>query len=102
MSLSSTVTLDKIVFPVFFTTMVYSTVSPSPSRPSPFSRTRTVLVASSDGSDPIGIMVGSFSSLVGSVGSSLMSVTVFPCANAKNETWLEIRPVAKSSISMTY
>ena len=52
-SLSCTSKSDKIAFPVFSTIIVYSTASPTPKNPSPFSSTRTVFVAAIDGSDPI-------------------------------------------------
>ena len=78
--MSLIVTSDKMAFPSFSTMIVYSTESPTPNNPSPFSRTRTDLVALIDGSDPIGTTVGSLSSLFGLFGSSLISLTVLPCA----------------------
>ena len=74
------VTSDKMAFPLFSTMIVYSTASPTPKNPSPFSSTRTVFVAFIDGSEPIGTTVGSLSLLVRLFGSSLISLTVCPCA----------------------
>ena len=63
----------KSTFPLFSIEIVYLTVSPMPSDPSPFSITVTNLVTSIPG---IGVMLTTVASLAAPVfGSSLVSVT---------------------------
>ena len=100
---SSKVTPVILALPVFLTLIVYTTVSPRPSKPSPFSITVTVLVTFIELATAVWTKVGS-SSVFPSVSSpsSLMSVTspLFPGLLAIAVTLLLIKPVFETACSI--